>query len=360
MTKFTRLLKIPTVLLGTALLATSCAGAVGSSGAVGPQGPAGPQGPQGLTGAIGSTGNQGPVGPAGPQGLAGEQGPRGFSGSDGAQGPTGLNGISSFEAYVNLYPGYVGTEASWISELDAGTLDKTLTVTINNAAARTILTNSGVTLTGNDLPVIKVFKGQVLSLNVLNNLVNLPSGLTIEGWYSETNHLEPLTLPLTVLDSNLVFFPKVYNGVSFVSISAAQTLTTSTNTITALVNYPDAGVVDASGLGAYLVDAKITSSAAIPAGTQISLTYREATGGFISGTAVEVLPATAFTMTAGQTIYLSSLPLPVKQTALNLHKNLIAEFVITITGVAPINSIITITPVIYSTTAKLNEIELTK
>jgi hypothetical protein len=223
------------------------------------------------------------------------------------------------------------------------------------------LTNSGVTLSTNNLPVIKVFKGQVLSLNVLNELVDFPSGLTIEGWYSDTNHLEPLTLPLTVLDSNLLVFPKIYNGVSFVSISAAQTLTTSTNTITALVDYPDAGVVDASGLGAYLVDAKITSSAAIPAGTQISITYREAAGSSIgSGAAVEVLPATAFTMTAGQTIYLSSLPLPVIQPALNLHKNLIVEFVLTITGVAPINSIITMTPVIYSTTAKLNEIELTK
>ena len=165
-----------------------------------------------------------------------------------------------------------------------------------------------------------------------------------------------MELPLTVLDSNLVFFPKVYNGLSFVNITVNQTLSKNTNTITSSVEYPDSDTVEQSGLGSYLVDAKITSSAATPAGTQIKIEYSDNN----TTSKIVVLQPTAITFTAGETKYLSSLPLPIKQTTLNQHKGLTTDWYITITGVAPINSIITVTPVIYSTTAKLNEIELTK
>jgi len=123
MTNISRIFKIPTILLTTALLATSCVGTVGSSGVAGTQGPAGPAGPQGPVGPAGAVGPQGPVGPAG---AVGPQGPAGASGT---RGRDGAQGDSAYDIYVNLYPGYVdlygedqGDEEFWINDLASNQL----------------------------------------------------------------------------------------------------------------------------------------------------------------------------------------------------------------------------------------------
>ena len=130
MTHIKKFLKIPTILLSTALLATSCVssdGAAGADGAVGPQGPTGLQGPVGATGvsgAIGATGAIGFAGPVGAQGLTGSPGTRGFSGK------------SAYELYVDLYPGYDDladkNQTTWINDLVSANLVKTLNLLIQD------------------------------------------------------------------------------------------------------------------------------------------------------------------------------------------------------------------------------------
>jgi hypothetical protein len=130
MTHIKKFLKIPTILLSTALLATSCVssdGAAGADGAVGPQGPTGLQGPvgaSGVSGAIGATGAIGFAGPVGAQGLTGSPGTRGFSGK------------SAYELYVELYPGYDDlvdkNQTTWINDLVSANLVNTLNLLIQD------------------------------------------------------------------------------------------------------------------------------------------------------------------------------------------------------------------------------------
>jgi hypothetical protein len=190
MTKFTRLLKIPTILLSTALLATSCAGIVGSAGAAGSQGPAGPQGPVGPAGAIGPTGPQGPVGPTGPQGLAGAQGPRGFSGSDGRDGTSGL---SAFQIYKNQYPAYYGDSSDWINDLVLNELYGDYLVYAIDYPIFALLYDGLWAGTGSNLVAVppKEFLGNNINLSALNDNyfdgLNLPSELEVSEWYRISN-----------------------------------------------------------------------------------------------------------------------------------------------------------------------------
>ncbi len=79
-------------------------------GADGEIGETGPQGPQGETGDVGPEGPEGPEGPVGPEGPAGPEGPVG------PEGPIGETGLSSFEEYIQLYPGYEGDSAQWFKD----------------------------------------------------------------------------------------------------------------------------------------------------------------------------------------------------------------------------------------------------
>jgi hypothetical protein len=165
MSKFTRLLKLPTILLGAAILTTSCAGYVGSSGAsgaVGPQGPAGPAGANGATGAQGPQGPSGPQGPAGPTGPSGPQGPRGFNG-------TGASGLSAFQIYQNQYPGYTGNQEIWLNELANNELSKNVIIAVDYSASSTAAITG---VTDWSLPgTLELNKGQVVTVNNLDQLV---------------------------------------------------------------------------------------------------------------------------------------------------------------------------------------------
>ena len=76
-------------------------------------------GPQGDKGDTGDTGPQGPTGATGPQG------PDGATGPQGPQGDPGDQGLSAYE--VAVANGFVGTEAAWLTSLEA-------TVTFASAA----------------------------------------------------------------------------------------------------------------------------------------------------------------------------------------------------------------------------------
>jgi hypothetical protein len=210
MTNIQKLLKMPTVLLGTALLATSCAGAAGSAGAVGPQGPQGQQGPQGPAGAIGSTGPQGPAGPAGAQGLSGAQGPRGFSGSDGAQG---VNGKSAYQLYLDQYPGYDDlpnkNQTTWVNDLVSSNLVKNLTATVkhyidpNTPDFNHLLAKLSYSLTE------KIYLGQILNNTSLTTTANYPAGIQVEGWYTDATYTTLVQSSTFIVDGNETAFPKL-------------------------------------------------------------------------------------------------------------------------------------------------------
>src|ERR1700730_3991956 len=71
------------VVIGVAILLSSCGkdpGPAGPKGEAGAQGPAGPQGAQGVQGIPGAQGQAGAQGPQGPQGAPGEKGDTGEKG----------------------------------------------------------------------------------------------------------------------------------------------------------------------------------------------------------------------------------------------------------------------------------------
>ena len=193
MTNVQRMLKIPTVLLGTALLATSCAGSVGSVGSQGPAGPQGPVGPAGLQGPIGATGAQGPVGPqgpAGPQGPSGEQGPRGFTGSNGS---SGSNGLSAYDIYKTSYPSYYGDSADWINDLVLDELYGDYLVYAIDYPIFALLYDGLWAGTGSNLVAVppKEFLGKNINSSYLNanyiDGLSLPSDLEVSEWFSLNN-----------------------------------------------------------------------------------------------------------------------------------------------------------------------------
>src|SRR5674476_543689 len=71
---------VSTVVIGVAILLSSCSkdpGPAGPKGDAGVQGPAGPQGAQGVQGVPGAQGQAGAQGPQGPQGAPGDKGDKG-------------------------------------------------------------------------------------------------------------------------------------------------------------------------------------------------------------------------------------------------------------------------------------------
>ena len=211
MTKITKMLKIPTVILGASLLASSCAGSAtqGAAGSVGPQGPIGQTGSSGaqglpgqpglsayqiavnngfvgteaewlasLRGATGPAGPQGSRGPAGTDGSSGSRGSSGSSGSDGEPGTDGTDGeqgddgLSAYEIYINNYPGYedfggvgTGDEERWINDLASNTLSKSITLDYTSQT-------NFIGDFSNEPTSFVVFKGQTTTQRPLSSLFN--------------------------------------------------------------------------------------------------------------------------------------------------------------------------------------------
>jgi hypothetical protein len=89
------------VVIGVAILLSSCgkdpgpAGPKGEAGAQGPAGPQGAQGVQGIPGAQGQAGAQGPQGAPGDPGPKGDKGDVAPAGAIGPAGPAGAAGAAS-------------------------------------------------------------------------------------------------------------------------------------------------------------------------------------------------------------------------------------------------------------------------
>jgi Collagen triple helix repeat (20 copies) len=80
------------VVIGVAILLSSCGKDPGPAGPKGEAGAQGPAGPQGAKGVQGIPGPQGQAGAQGPQGAPGDPGPKGDKGDVGVIGPTGPAG----------------------------------------------------------------------------------------------------------------------------------------------------------------------------------------------------------------------------------------------------------------------------
>jgi hypothetical protein len=222
MTNISRIFKIPSILLTTALLATSCVGAVGSSGVAGMQGPAGAVGPQGPAGAVGPQGTTGPAGAVGPQGPAGPAGP------SGSRGNVGSTGKSAYQLYLDQFPGYTSipnkNETTWIKDLAAANLVKDYNLTIDTAAGSVTEFFSEYT---NLIPVLsfasiltatygtiqtKVFLGQNAGSANLNSIF-FPTGNTSAAYFTNAG-LTNAAATTNIVNSDATFytrFPLVQN-----------------------------------------------------------------------------------------------------------------------------------------------------
>jgi hypothetical protein len=206
-----KVLKLPIFLTLVSLLTSSCAatlGSVGSAGSIGPIGPAGPQGP---------TGPQGPAGPQGPTGPQGFQGASGSPGAAGAPGPSGSigpRGKSAYEIYLEFYPGYNSlnnnNEQTWINDVAAGSLAKTLTVNIDNAEfVQQIDATLGASSVAKALVFStieqKIYVGQILNNLILNTKV-YPTN-SAAGWYTDSG-LSAAIASEVVVNGNLTYYSK--------------------------------------------------------------------------------------------------------------------------------------------------------